>query len=94
MSPDTLYAKEKDVNKLRLTPLLERAGRSFPAPYRDASEVCVIRSLAETWTPPVHKDETGEDYSGTAEAAQEGGAFAFWDETSEDIYDWSDGEEI
>jgi len=94
MSPNTGYASETNVNKLRLTPLLERPGRSFPPPYRDAKDICVISSPRETWTPPVKKEEAEENYSGTSEAAQEGEAFSFWDETSEDIYDWSDGEEV
>ena len=94
MSPETLYARKEDVDKGCLTPLLTRRGRSFPHPYRDDKDIRVIPSPGETWTPPAHREEAEEDYSGICEAAQEGGAFSFWDDAPEDIYDCSDGEEI
>ncbi len=94
MPPDTLYATERNPNKLGLTPLLQRRGRSFPGPYPDVRSVCEICGPGETWTRPSYREEAETDDWGVSEAVQEGGALSFWDEASEDIYDWTDGEEV
>ena len=87
MSPDGIYAKETNPNKLGLTPLLHRHRRSFVL----RTVTCETCAPGNVWTNPVCPEEP---FTGICEAAEKGEAFSFWDDPAEDIYDWSDGEGI
>ena len=91
MSSDALYAKETNPNKLGLTRLLGRPRR----PFVMRTATCETCSPGNVWTNPVSREESPEvPFTGICEAAEKGEAFSFWDDPSEDIYHWSDGEEI